>query len=125
MKVEIERPIEEVFAFAINPKNTPKWIDGIVQEETNEWPIKEGSIYRNKGHDGKWSEYLVAEFEENKIFKLSKKDSAYNVKYIFKPTGESSCEMKYHEWVDEGELEEPFTQDTLDKFRVVIERNER
>ena len=47
LEIIISAPIEKVFNFTTNPLNTPKWIKEIVKEETNEFPIKIGTIYRN------------------------------------------------------------------------------
>jgi hypothetical protein len=38
--VIINKPLGKVFAFTINPANTPKWVEPIVYEQTSEWPVK-------------------------------------------------------------------------------------
>ena len=57
--VKINKPSSEVFAFYIDPENTPLWVDSIIAEQTNEWPIKIGTVYRNQNKFGEWSEYTV------------------------------------------------------------------
>jgi len=125
LTVTINRPAHEVFDFTLNPENTPKWIDGIVKEQTNESPTKLGTIYKNQSSDGNWNEYEITAYEPGIMFVMSKKDGNYHVKYTLKPLGDNQCELEYYEWVDSGDLDEPFTQDILDKLKDIIEKPKR
>src|SRR5690606_35762683 len=117
------KPVEEVFEFSVNPKNTPKWIDGIAEERANEWPIKLGTIYENKGKQGNWNSYKVSELELNRLFVLSREGGNYSVRYTFTPKGDNACELEYYEWVEAGELDDTFSQETLEKLKKVIEKS--
>jgi len=120
--IKIRRPVSEVFDFTVTPGNTPKWIINIVEEKTNELPVKLGTIYRIKNKGGVWTEYEVIEFELNKIFTLSQKGTDYKVRYTYKPI-ENGTELIYFEWSEKGELEDPFSKSILNKLKSVMEQD--
>jgi uncharacterized protein YndB with AHSA1/START domain len=121
LTIQINQNVSTVFDFTIDPSNTPTWISHLVIEETNEFPPKIGTIYRN--HDGSevWDEYSVVEFEQNKIFTLRSKDNNYSVRYTYTDLGDNKTEMEYYEWVETGELSNPFTQEVLDELKTILE----
>ena len=119
--VTINKPIEEVFEFTINPKNTHLWIPSIEEEIAEEYPPKVDTKYKNRGKEPKWDFYKVVEFEENKIFTLTDLDGNYTVKYTYKRLEENQTEMEYFEWIKRGELSNPFTRDILLKLKSVLE----
>lgn len=121
LTIQINKPVREVFEFTTNPKNTHLWVNSIVHEETNEWPAKVGTIYKNRNKEGDWSEYEETSFEKDKSFVFSLKGGSYHVKYTFKELPNNGCELEYYEWVDEGKLEEPFTIDILEKLKSILE----
>jgi hypothetical protein len=123
LAVDVNKSVSELFAFAINPANTPKWIDSIMIEETNEWPIKLGTIYRNRGESGEWSEYTVTALKENELFELTEKDGNYRVRYVFTSLSSTSSQLEYSELVENGEIEKPFTQEILNKLKFKMEES--
>ena len=120
LTIKIHKPAQEIFDFALNPENTPKWVDSIVSETTNEWPPKIGTIYRNQDPGGTWREFNLTEFASGKRFTLSKKDG-YNVRYTFTPVSDRETELEYYEWMDDGELDDVLTIETLEKLKRIIE----
>jgi hypothetical protein len=123
ISIEIEKPVEQVYEYTINPINTPKWIEHLEVEETNEYPVKLGTIYRNHGASQVWDEYVVTNFKQNEIFELTSKDGTYHVCYTYKKVVQGKTEMEYYEWVDEGELTNPFTIDVLEKLKTIMEKD--
>ena len=122
ISIIINRPVDQVFQFTLNPSNTSKWIDDIKQEESNEWPAKVGTIYRNENQDGVWRQYKIVEIVDNSTFTMQSAEGNYSVKYSFKNIDDNSTEFEYYEWVENGTLEDPFTTETLQTLKSVIEQ---
>ena len=109
-----------MFEFTINPKNTHLWIENVQKEETNEWPIKVGSRYRNTGDDGVWDEYEVIDLKQNELFELKMVNGTYHVRYTYKPIDTNNTEITYFEW-DENGINSPFQQMALAKLKDILE----
>lgn len=122
LTIQINKPLSEVFAFTINPKNTPSYVESIIVEETSEWPVKKGSTYRNKRENSEWSEYEVTEFKENEIFELRKKNDDTIVRYIFKPINNKITELEYYVQMKAGELDEASIRNIVEKLKIVLEK---
>ena len=118
----IKKPIQEVFEFTTNPKNTPLWIPSIEEEIAEEYPPKIGTIYKNRRADSNWNEYTVVEFEPNKSFTLTEKDDNYSVRYIYRKIDDNTTELTYFELVKDGELEQPFTQEIFNGLKQIMEQ---
>ena len=119
--IQINRPVNKVFLFVLNPKNTPLWIDSIIKEEANEKLPKLGTIYRNVNPNRVLSEYLITSFDKNKMFEMISKDNNYHVRYTLKVLNGKSTELEYFEWVSKGKLNEPFTLEILEKLKNILE----
>lgn len=70
---------------------------------------------------GNWNEYIVSDFKDGGLFVLSQKDGDYHVRYTVTLIDEHCSKLEYNEWSDSGNLESPFTQAALDRFKQVIE----
>ena len=122
ISVIINKPVSSVFEFTTNPKNTPLWIEDIISEETNEFPIRLGTEYKNVNKKSKWTVYTVVNLEKNVLFQLKQKDNNYSVCYEYESLPGNRTKLVYTEWVDNGELAEPFSIVTLEKLKEIIEK---
>ncbi len=121
IRIIIDKPLEEVFEFTTNPKNTHLWISSIQEEVAEEFPPKIGTQYKNCDKDSNWDYYKVKEYTPNKKFLLSDLDENYHVRYTYKELNAQRTEMEYFEWVNSGELENPFTKDILQNLKIILE----
>jgi hypothetical protein len=121
ISIEINRPVGEVFEFTINPKNIHLWVEDIVEGKTNESPVQLGTEYRDINKGGDWTEYRVVQFKPNKTFELKQKNGLYHVLYKYEALSDKKTKLTFIEWVDDGNLENPFTLMVLKKLKKAVE----
>lgn len=121
LSIIIKTSAQQLFEFTLNPNNTPLWIDGIIQEEIDTENPQLGTHYKNQSREGGWNEYEVVEFMQNKTFTFKQVNGNYFVKYDFEKIVGTETKMTYTEWVSEGELDNPFSMQPLEKLKSIIE----
>jgi hypothetical protein len=121
ISIKINRPVQDVFEYTINPNNTSKWIEHLIFEESSTYPPVLGTTYRNHCSDGVWDEYEVTDITADQVFELSSKDGVYHVRYTYKAIDNEKSELEYFEWVDEDELDNPFGLNELNKLKELME----
>jgi len=121
LSILINRSVKKVFAFTTTPPNSTLWIPSVVKEETNEWPIKAGTVYKLQDEGGVDSEVTVSNLKINEYIEWTSNDHNYHCRYTFKQVGSNASVLDYYEWVDKGEIKNPFTLEILKKLKSVIE----
>ncbi len=122
LTIRINKPVHEVYLFTITPPNSTQWIPSVVKEEINEWPVKRETVYTLQTKEGTFSEVTVADIKSDEFIEWISKDRNYHCRYSFKPINENMTELEYYEWIDDGELKEPFTLKILQKLKSVLEK---
>ncbi len=120
--ITIQQPLERVFEFTTNPKNTHAWIPFIISEVAETYPPKLGTIYKNTSDWVSWTEYKVEKWEKNKLFVLSECNGNYTVEYTYTELDDWITEMQYKERVITWELESPFSQNILENLKKILEK---
>lgn len=121
LKIRINRPVHEVFQFVITPPNSVRWINSVVDEKTNEWPVKVGTVYKLKNENREVSGVIVKQIEPDKMIEWVSEDGNYHCRYVFEPIDKKTSEFNYYERVDKGDLEGPFALTVLEKLKSVLE----
>lgn len=121
LKIIINKPVSDVYNFTLDPKNTPSWIDFSSHEETSEWPVKPGTVYKNTGKNGVILEFTMREIVSNKYFELDSDGGKYHCRYTFRDLGNNTTEYEYHEWQDDRDLDFIMPQEVLEKLKKVLE----
>lgn len=118
LTVVINKPLAEVFAACITPPKAKLWVPGIINETTNEWPAKVGTIYTEFKNDNTSFNIVVTDYKENEYIEWKTEDGDYHVRYTFTPIDQNTTQLEY---VETGDVSEPFTQEVLNKLKQVIE----
>lgn len=121
LTIQINKSVAEIFEFTITPPNSTKWIPNIVKEEINEWPIRIGTIYKLQDNKGEWTEVVVENLKKDEFVEWASKDKNYHCRYLFKTIKNGISELAYTEWVNKGQINEPFTMNILGKLKLVLE----
>ena len=119
LRIIISLPAVDVLSFALNPENTPSWLDFVESETASEWPPRIGTVYTSRARSGSVTCYELTELTPG-AFTLST-DSGYHVRYAVTRLSSNSSELEYQEWSDSGYLEHPFTSAELESFRQAAE----
>lgn len=114
----INKPLAEVFAFCITPPNAKLWAPGFINETTNEWPVKIGTVYTEYKNDNTSFNIIVTDYKENDYIEWKTEDGSYHVRYTFIPIDQNTTQLEY---VESGDVNKPFTQEILEKLKQVIE----
>lgn len=116
--IQINKPLSDVFAFCITPPKAKLWVPGIINETTNEWPAKIGTVYTEHKDDGSYFNIIVTDYKENEYIEWKTEDDNYHVRYTFTPIDQNTTQLEY---VESGDVSKPFTQEVLEKLKETSE----
>lgn len=121
LAITISKPLAEVFAFCITPPKAKLWVPDIINETTNEWPPKIGTVYTEYKNDGTSFNIIVTYYKENNRIEWKTENGDYHVRYTFIPIDKNTTQLEY---VETGNVEKPFAQNVLEKMKHVIENGQ-
>src|SRR5438876_7403155 len=118
LTIQIHKPVSEVFAFCITPPKAKLWVPGIINETTNEWPAKVGTVYTEYKNDNTSFNLIVTDYKENDYIEWKTEDGNYHVRYTLIQIDQNTTRLTY---VETGDVGKPFTQEVLEKLKQIIE----
>lgn len=118
LTITINKPLPEVFAFCITPPKVKLWVPGFINETTNEWPAKVGTVYTEYKNDDTSFNIIVTDYKENEYIEWKTEDGSFHVRYTFTSIDQNTTELTY---VETGDVDKPFTQEVLEKLKQVVE----
>lgn len=118
IRVTINAPREKVFEYTLEPKNTPEWVEGAIEMQTDTEQIGIGTKYSN--------EYLtreVTDYEKNLFLELTDLDGNYSCSYSFRKIDEENTELIFFESCTDGsELEFSIEKRFFEKLKEILEK---
>lgn len=128
LSIDIRKPVSVVFAFTIDPNNTPKWIPSILKEQASDTPVKVGTLFSQVVSDsagGTRSNLLVVTaLIENKRLDFHQTNSAYTCSYRFEKIPAGTRLTYFEENGVNGKLESPLKPENLEKLKQLIEKGD-
>ncbi len=85
IQVLIHRPIQDVFAFVVEPANTVQWLEVVAEaEKTSEGELGVGSVYRQlfklRGAANQEMFFEITAFEPNRKMAFQRKGGQYSIR---------------------------------------------
>lgn len=120
LTIVIHKSLAEVFAFCITPPKAKLWVPDIINETTNEWPAKVGTVYTEYKNDNTFFHIIVTDYKENQYIAWKTEDGKYHVRYTFKQLDPQKTQLTY---VETGNVEKPFTQKVMEKLKHAVEHD--
>ena len=121
LTIKINRPLQEVWEFTLDAKNTPKWMEDCLKEEASPWPAAPGTVYTHTNKDGAIFKFTMTGISPMDHFDMLGEDNNYHCRYTYKDLGDGTTELEYYEWMEKGELDGPVPQEVLQKLKSVME----
>ena len=118
LTVTINKPLPEVFTFCVTPPKANLWVPGIINETTNEWPARIGTVYTEYKNDKTLFNIIVTGYKENEFVEWKTEDDNYKVSYRFTSIDQNTTRLVY---VETGDVSKPFTKEVLEKLKKVVE----
>jgi hypothetical protein len=118
LTIEINKPLAEVFTFCITPPKAKLWVPGIVNETTNEWPAKVGTVYTEYKNNTNSFNIIVIDYKDNEYIEWKTENGKYHVRYTFTAIDQNTTQLEY---VETGDVAKPFTLDVLEILKQVVE----
>ncbi len=127
LSIDINKPVDFIFQFTVNPANTPKWVPSVIEEKTSEPDVKVGTIYYQKVDAGKGqpkrTSLVVTGFVRNKQLDFHLMNSEYTCSYRYEKTPTGTRLTYSEEKGVDGEIESPMTMENLIALKKLIEKN--
>jgi len=95
IRIEIERPIKDVFEYTLEPQNKSIWCSIITEESVDTEQIGITSIYRNN-----LGSFKVSDYERNIFLELMSLDEKIQGSYSFRKRDDNTTELKYKKTID-------------------------